>query len=267
MTRAPVLPSLVAAAHGGPALAVTVVAALLGVAADLPASSVAMVTAAVLAGQLTIGWGNDLVDTRRDQDVGRSDKPLATGALSPRLVLGCLVGAAVACVVLSVAVGGRSALVHLGLVVAMGHAYNLGLKATAWSWLPYALAFGSLPAVVSLAEGRWPGWWLLATGALLGVGAHLLNALPDLADDVRTGVRGLPHRLGATGSRVLAAGLLTLGSVLAVVGPGGEPPLWAWLVLVLVGGLAVASVLGRGRLPFQAAMAIALVDVVLLVAR
>ncbi|WP_209020642.1 UbiA family prenyltransferase [Nocardioides sp. 1609] len=267
LARAPALPSLLAAAHGGPALAVTVVAALLGVAADLPPPTLALVTAAVLAGQLTIGWGNDLVDARRDHDVGRRDKPLATGALSRSLVVGCLVGAAAVCVVLSAALGGRSAAVHLGLVVAMGHAYNLGLKATAWSWFPYAVAFGSLPAVVSLAGGRWPGWWLLATGALLGVGAHLLNALPDLADDVRTGVRGLPHRLGATASRVLAAGLLATASVLAVVGPGGEPPLWAWPVLALVAALATAAVLGRGRLPFQAAMAIALVDVVLLVAR
>src|SRR3712207_7375206 len=30
----------------------------------------------------------------------------------------------------------------------------------------------------------------------LGVGAHLLNVLPDLEDDAATGVRGLPHVLG-----------------------------------------------------------------------
>ena len=41
--------------------------------------------------------------------------------------------------------------VHL-VSVASGWAYNLGLKSTAWSWAPYAVAFGALPAVVSLAD-------------------------------------------------------------------------------------------------------------------
>ena len=38
-----------------------------------------LVTAAVLAGQLSIGWSNDLIDARRDRAVGRTDKPLAVG--------------------------------------------------------------------------------------------------------------------------------------------------------------------------------------------
>ncbi len=42
--------------------------------------------AAVLAGQLTIGWSNDLIDLRRDREVARTDKPLATGAVSVRMV-------------------------------------------------------------------------------------------------------------------------------------------------------------------------------------
>ena len=69
--------SLVAAAHPGPALAVTVLAALLGTALDLTPDRVVLVTAAVLCGQLSIGWSNDLVDLARDRAVGRRDKPLA----------------------------------------------------------------------------------------------------------------------------------------------------------------------------------------------
>ena len=53
------------------------------------------------------------------------------------------------------------------------------------------------------ADRAWPPAWMMATGAVLGVGAHLLNALPDLADDDATGVRGLPQRLGAGRVRVL----------------------------------------------------------------
>lgn len=246
----------------------TLLAALLAAARGLALPDAVVVVAAVGAGQLTIGWGNDLLDVERDRAVGRTDKPLASGLVPQGWAQRALGVAALVCVVLSLAAGWRSALVHLGLLVAMGHAYNLGLKATVWSWLPYAVAFGSLPAVVSLADAPpgWPPWWLMTAGAALGVGAHLLNALPDLADDASTGIRGLPHRLGATASRVVAAALLAGASVLAAVGPAGAVPLWAAAVLVVVVGLSLVAALGSGRRPFQAAMVVALLDVVLLVA-
>jgi 4-hydroxybenzoate polyprenyltransferase len=97
------------------------------------------------------------------------------------------------------------------------------------------------------------------------VGAHVLNALPDVADDVRTGVRGLPHRLGERAARPLAAALLLAASLLAALGPG-RPARWVWAVLLLTVVLAVVALATRGRTPFRAAVAIALLDVVLLVA-
>src|SRR3954453_12562707 len=60
---------LVGAAHIGPSLAVTLVVLLLAITQYLPPFRAAAVTAAVLAGQLTIGWGNDLVDRDRDRQV------------------------------------------------------------------------------------------------------------------------------------------------------------------------------------------------------
>ena len=265
-TRRPSAPLVLRAAHIGPALAVTVVVVLLAAATDLPLAQGVVVTAAVLTGQLTIGWGNDLLDSARDREVGRTDKPLATGELARGLVLRCLALAAVACVVLSLLAGWRSGLTHLALGVSFGHLYNAWFKATAWSWLPYAVAFGTLPAVVTLA-GRTPAWpplWMMGTAAALGVAAHFLNTLPDLHADEVTGIRGLPHRLGAASSRVVATTLLLAASVLAVLGPVGAPKSWAWPVLVIVTGLAVLALVGRGRTPFYAAIAIALVDVALL---
>ncbi|MCO1656267.1 UbiA family prenyltransferase [Pseudonocardia sp. S2-4] len=258
---------MVAAAHPGPAAVVTVIAALLGVAAGLPAATTACVVGAVAAGQLTIGWVNDLVDLPRDRASGRADKPLASGRVPADRIAPAVALAGGACVALSLATGWRSGLVHLLLVVGSGQAYNLGLKATVLSWVPYAVAFGSLPAVVSLAADApgWPPWWTAAAGACLGVGAHVLNALPDLADDLRTGVRGLPHRLGERTGRAVAAGLLVAASVLAALGPAGHPPLWVWAALLLVVALAVLTMTGRGRWPFRAALGIALIDVVLLV--
>jgi 4-hydroxybenzoate polyprenyltransferase len=264
---------LLTASHPGPAAAVTTVAALLAVSAQKPAGTVVLVALAVLAGQLTVGWVNDLVDRPRDRALGRTDKPLATGQVGVTTVAVALAVAGVACVALSLAAGWRSGLVHLVLGVGAAQAYNLGVKATAFSWLPYAVAFGTLPAVASLASGAgagagpaWPPWWMTAAGAALGVGAHVLNALPDLADDLRTGVRGLPHRLGEGVARPLAAGLLVAASALAALGPAGSPPAWIWVALLVVVALAVVALTGRGRLPFRAAMAIALLDVVLLVA-
>ncbi|MDN4162087.1 UbiA family prenyltransferase [Nocardioides abyssi] len=260
--------ALLAAAHGGPAVAVTTIAALLAIRSDLGAADTVLVTAAVLTGQLTIGWGNDLRDLPRDRAVGRADKPLVTGALPVRWVVTALVVSGAACLVLSGAVGWRSALVNVVLGAGAGHAYNLGLKATWWSWLPYACAFGTLPSVVTLAspDPAWAPAWMTAAGALLGVGAHLLNTLPDLADDERTGVRGLPHRIGATPSRVLAALLLAGASVAAVLGPDGTPRAWAWAALALAVVLAGITLVTRGRTPFRAAVAVALLDVGLLVA-
>ncbi|WP_324605856.1 MULTISPECIES: UbiA family prenyltransferase [unclassified Streptomyces] len=259
---------LLSAAHGGPALAVTVITGLLALRGGLHPWDAAAVTAAVFTGQLTIGWGNDLLDLSRDRAVGRTDKPLAAGSLPAAWVTRALAVAALASLLLSLLAGRRSALAHVVLAVGAGHAYNLGLKATPWSWAPYACGFGTLPSVVTLAgpAQSWASWWMTGAGAALGVGAHLLNVLPDLADDELTGVRGLPHRIGERLSRGLAAVLLTAASALAVAGPAGPAPAWAWMILALVAALAVLTWFARGRAPFRAAVTIALLDVALLVA-
>ncbi|MBF4766906.1 UbiA family prenyltransferase [Nocardioides agariphilus] len=257
--------ALVAAAHPGPAAAVTLLAAVLAVAVDMPASRVVLVTAAVAAGQLSIGWSNDLIDLSRDRAVGRQDKPLALGTLDPRVAAAACAAAVVLCVVLSLMCGLPAGLLHLGCVAA-GWAYNLGLKATVWSWVPYAVAFGLLPAFVwSAADqtGSVP-WWLLSAAASLGVGAHLLNVLPDIADDDATGVRGLPHRLGARRLPGAAVAVLVLGSVLVLFG-ASVPLVVAVAGVVVVAALAAVVLRGHGKAPFAAAVGIALLDAVLLV--
>lgn len=246
-------------------MVVTVIAALLSVTAGAGGGTVLLLGAAVLAGQLTIGWSNDLLDAARDRASGRADKPVAVGMLGKRTVRRAIALALVACVALSWGLGYAVAVLHLVLVVGSGWAYNLGLKATAWSWMPYAVAFSALPAVALAAAGggTWvlPVWWMPVVGALLGVGAHLLNALPDLADDAATGVRGLPHRLGARATRALAPLLLLAGAVVATLAPAGPVPRWGWTGLVVCVLLALVGWTGRGRVPFVAAMLLALATV------
>lgn len=258
--------ALLGACHPGPAFAVTLLAGLLAGAVGLDGGGIVLVVAAVLAGQLSIGWSNDLIDLGRDRAVGREDKPLADGRVSERAVRTACGLAVVAAVPLSLACGLLAGLVHL-LSVAAGWAYNLGAKSTPWSWLPYAVAFGGLPVFVSLAAhpGEVPPLWLPVAGALLGVGAHFVNVLPDLADDAATGVRGLPHRLGARWSPVVSAAVLVAAAVVIVAGA----PVDSWVVaagaLLLTGALAAVALLARGRAPFRAAIGMALVDVVMLV--
>ena len=258
---------LVRACHPGPATAVTVVMTAYGISAGLSPARVVLITATVLAGQLSIGWSNDLIDAARDRSVGRADKPLATGELSTTTARLACVLAVLATVVLSLSCGLVAGLLHLGCVAA-GWAYNLGLKATVFSWLPYALAFGGYPIVVTLAEpgAGPPPWFVPAAGALLGVGAHLVNVLPDLADDEATGVRGLPHRLGHRRASMLAVANLAAATVLLVFGVVDAVPVAVLaLVLATVAVLVGSTLVARGRMPFRAAIGIALVDVLLLV--
>lgn len=265
-TMVPRPAALIRAGHPGPTLAVTSLAAAFAVSTGLGPARTGLVAAAVLAGQLSIGWGNDLLDARRDRAVGRVDKPLATGELSEATAQVACALAVAATVVLSLACGAVAGLVHLGCV-ASGWAYDLGVKATVLSWLPYAVAFGGLPVFVTLADpgAGPPPWWVATGGALLGVGAHLVNVLPDLADDEATGVRGLAHRVGHRTASLLAVASLTAATVVITLGTSAVPAAVLTIALVAVAVLAGIALRARGRSPFRAAIGIAVIDVLLLV--
>lgn len=192
--------SLVLACHPVPTAAMTV--ALTAAAALSGRSGVEclLVAATVLCGQLTVGWINDVVDRDRDRQVGRLDKPVAMGWIDPGTVT-----FATACVVLlviplSMANGTAAGIAHLG-AVAGAWAYNFGFKRTLLSWLPYAVSFGLLPAFLSYGglgggmHGAPPTIAMTVLAALLGIGIHFLNTLPDLVEDNETGVRHLPLRI------------------------------------------------------------------------
>lgn len=265
------LVGLIRACHPEPTAAVTLVAALLAVAAGRTAGGVAAVAAAILASQLAVGWSNDWLDADRDAAVGRTDKPIPAGTVSRRLVgIGAVV-AIVATGPLALLSGWVAACVALTALVS-ALAYNWPLKSTVASVVPYVVSFAALAAFVSLGlpGAPWPPWWLVTAAALLGGGAHFANTLPDLADDVRTGVRGLPHRIGATASKVVS-GVAMLGAtaVLAFAPPGAPSATsfatFAIATAVVVVGFVAARRPGS-RAAFRAAMVVALADVALLIA-
>lgn len=265
------LRALALATHLGPTVAVTTVAALLGSAAGVGAGRLVVACLAVLAGQASIGWSNDWLDADRDRAVARADKPVVQGAVRPTTLRAAALGAAATAVVLSLALGTAPGLLLL-VLVASGWAYNAGLKRTAVSGLPYLTGFGALPAGVVAAAPGTPAapWWLVASGAALGGAAHLANVAPDLEDDLATGVRGLPHRLGSRASAALGAVLLGGASLALVFGPAGPPTATAWVALGLsVPAVGVAALGGTSRMQrvaFPAVMLLTVVDVVLLVA-
>lgn len=235
--------TLVLASHPGPTAAVTVLALVLGVGVGLPADKLVLLGLAILTGQLSIGWSNDWIDAERDTAVGRTDKPVAQGLLNATSVRTAALVAAGAMVLFSFALGFAAGVAHV-VLVASGWSYNAGLKRTAFSVLPFMVSFGLLPAVVtlSLPDPALPAPWAVTVGAVLGIAIHFTNVLPDLDDDARTGVAGLPHRVGRRISGLVAFGALALAAVIAALGPSvGTPP-----VIAVVGVLAAVSIAAWG---------------------
>ncbi|SHF05413.1 UbiA family prenyltransferase [Streptoalloteichus hindustanus] len=259
------LVALARAGHPGPTLVVTAATVALAAAVGRGPAALVAVGATQLTTFLSIGWLNDYLDASRDAAVGRADKPVPTGAVSRELVGACAVLAALACVPLSALSGPVAGVLQI-LVLAAGWGYDLGLKATAISVVPFVVAFGLLPAVVVTgAPGvPLPPLWLVVAGALLGSGAHFANVLHDLRDDAATGVRGLPHRLGAPATRAGAAVLMLVASAVLVLGPGTPSPRELVVVALAAAVLAYGLASRRRRVLAGAVQLVALLDVALL---
>jgi 4-hydroxybenzoate polyprenyltransferase len=262
---------LARACHFQPTVAVTAFTTAMAVGAGRRWGA-ARVGSAVLAGQLAVGWSNDYLDRDRDQRAGRTDKPIPAGQVSAKLVRNCAIVAALGCVPLSLLSGWRAASVH-GVAVGAAFGYNAFLKGTAASVVPYVVAFGALPAFVTIGgrPGHRPPLAATLAAALMGGGAHFINVLPDLEADSLTGVRGLPHRLGATGSLVLGTALL--GSATAIVARASGAPLQPISQILvgsaatLVGGVLLAAVAKQRRTAWTLALGTSAATVALYLSR
>jgi 4-hydroxybenzoate polyprenyltransferase len=199
--------------------------------------------------QLGIGTANDLVDAPRD--AGRKPGKPIPGGLVPRsgalvVAAGCFAAGVALAVALSPAVGALAL-----VVIAIGLAYDLRLKGTALSWLPFAVGIPILPVF----------GWVAATGSLSAIflalvptamiaGASLAisNALVDVERDRAAGVSSVALALGERNAvglgQALVAGvwLLAVGSALV------EGAAWPAVGAIAATGLVpvVAAALSRG---------------------
>jgi 4-hydroxybenzoate polyprenyltransferase len=259
--------ALLVSSHPGPSLAITALVTVLAAQAAPHGIGPLLTGPAMLAGQLSIGWSNDAVDAGRDAAAGRTDKPVAAGAVSKRTVWTAAFAGLLASLALALTIGVVTALL-MAVIVGAGWAYNLGLKSSPASGIAYLLGFGPIPAFAAstLPGHPMPIWYATAAAALVGLGGHFANVLPDLDADLAAGVKGLPQlvaaRWGGGAVRTIALVLLLSASVLLLLASSRQ-----WVALAGLGVavlLAIVGAVGAGRVPFAAAFGIAAVDVVVL---
>lgn len=178
-------------------------------------SAVALVLLASAAGQATVGWTNDVHDAAADRAAGRVNKPTVRGELRPEDLRAPILVSATLTIPLSfLAAGWIGGAAHIA-AVASALVYNFFLARTMWSWVPYAVSFALMPVFIAHASSPtlWPTIPIVLLSVLVGVTAHLLNAIPDIDIDRETGWGGLAVSLGKRRSIVVVAALAGVAAV------------------------------------------------------
>src|SRR5215216_4637660 len=233
--------------HAAPAFAVIGVGLAFGLVAmrhDLRWDRLALLAGLLFCNQYAAGALNDAVDATADAAADRG-KPIQRGAISRRAVATAAVVAGVASLGFGLALGPATfVLAVVGLACAWS--YDLWLKGTIFSALPFAVAVPVVPLFGYGAAGRFPPvlWWAWPIGALLAVATHLADALPDVERDRATGARGLATRLGVGRAAAVAAACYAAAVAIALVSglAAGDRP-------VVVAGAGLAVVLGLAAVP------------------
>lgn len=185
--------------------------------------------------QFAIGLVNDVVDVPQDR-LTKPWKPLARGPASSALAATLAAACVLSGVVLTSTLSQLAWLIGIAGLVC-GLSYDLYLKRTALSWLPYALGLPLVPVWVYAASETWRPllWWSLPLGAVLGFALNLANEAPDAAAGRHSGLAGKIGRRRArlTSLAAFAAVVCTLVLLLAARSP------MAGLAAFAIGGTAL----------------------------
>lgn len=255
------------ACHPLPATAVTVVLSAFAWSLGWRGGPLAWVFVTILIGQLSVGWSNDAFDARTDATAQRTSKPTVAGLVTKRaLWIAAIVAVALSSALSWVVAGWVGGSFHV-FALAMAWLYNTALSRTAWSWLPYALAFGSMPAFLTYGlDGTAPPAWTVAVFAIVGVSGHLANAVPDLESDAAVGMDGLVLRMGRSRALLACWALLGAGTIILAVVTAKQRPAVATVVVAAYVVALAASVVARSEAAtFRALLAVVAVDVVALI--
>jgi 4-hydroxybenzoate polyprenyltransferase len=205
------LRGLLTASHFGPTLLVTAIS--FGFANHYWWEGPAYVIAfGVFTGQLVVGWSNDLYDYQDDLSHQRMNKPLVSSLITEEFLrkwLRIMLPFSFVANLLG-PLGIKGGLVYM-LGIACGVGYNFYFKFSWLSPLPYAIAFAALPSSIAISKDITPPLWMWLGGALFGMAAHFINVLKDMKADQKSGIRGLPQRLGSLNSIIAAVALIALG--------------------------------------------------------
>lgn len=262
------LRGFILASHAAPTAVVTVVVVLLAAGLGWSGWPLAGVFVAVVVGQFSVGWSNDAFDASLDKRSQRLEKPtVSLGITSRELWTAAVIALVISCALSWIVAGAIGGSWHVFALI-MAWLYNIVLSRTWWSWLPYALAFGSIPAFLTYGlNGQAPSLWLSAACAIVGVSAHIANALPDLELDRQAKVKGLVTSVGHAGATRLSWILLTAGSVI-LAAESYTASVWFPVALgVALSGAALYATWSLSRTAmFNAILVLVVVQVLVLVA-
>jgi 4-hydroxybenzoate polyprenyltransferase len=201
----------------------------------------------MLALQLAIGAANDWADAPADARA-RPAKPIPAGLVARRTAAAI----AVLLAATGLAMAGVAGAAALGVAIAglaAGLAYDLRLKGTRWSWLPYALGLPLLPVFGWVGStGSLPLAFAVLVPVAMGAGTALAlaNALADLERDAVAGVTTVATSMGPAEVRRLGAALQALvvvGALGSAAALGGSGP-WIGAGAVAAGVVAAGVTLG-----------------------
>jgi 4-hydroxybenzoate polyprenyltransferase len=202
-----------------------------------------LVVAAHAAMQCSISTMNDYCDRHLDA-LSKPDKPIVRRLVLPREALIASIFMMLLMLALLLFLPPLALLISL-CYLALGQAYNLGLKSTPWSGLVFALAIPLIPVYALAGVGSFPftAFWIVPIGFLLGVALNLANSLPDIESDTAGGANTLAVKLGVKGAFIVCPLLLMLTialmSMLLVSGIVAAP-FW------VIGAMLAAAVLAVG---------------------
>jgi 4-hydroxybenzoate polyprenyltransferase len=175
------------------------------------------VAIAIFSGQLVVGWSNDFIDAPLDIAAQRTKKPIVSKEINPEQLKKSILVALIAALLLSLSspLGLTGTAIHfLGILSATF--YNLKLKSTILSPLPYIVAFGALPWAIYLPAGNQPPLWLVIDFMLISVAFHFFNVLKDFQWDINQGVLGLPQCLGRNVSLFISISLVVSAVIVLI---------------------------------------------------